>query len=107
MNCASAHMCDILYSFTKWTKKNDANTFGDDVTRNVVVKAGSKIRWNQLNIEDASIIMGIAITSFLKGHFKHCCCTPIVHAPTINLGRKWQRTCKNISWNQWGEATST
>ncbi len=65
MNCASAHMCSILYSFTKWTKKHDADTFGDDVTRNAIVKAGRKIRWNQLNIEDASIIIGNAM-SFLS-----------------------------------------
>lgn len=47
------------------------------------------------------------VNSFLKGHFRHCFWTPIGHAPIINLGQKWQRTCKNISWNQWGEATCT
>jgi hypothetical protein len=44
LNCAGAHTCGILYSFTKGTKKNDAKTFGDDVTRNAVVKARRKVR---------------------------------------------------------------
>jgi hypothetical protein len=44
LNCASAHTCSILYSFTKGTKKNDVDTFGDDVTRNAIVKAGRKVR---------------------------------------------------------------
>jgi hypothetical protein len=37
-------------------------TFSNDVTRNGVVKLGRKIKWDQLNIENASIVMGIAMS---------------------------------------------